>query len=169
MFPTGAAFETYIRAVMTKRECPGLAIAVLGQGGPVYTRTFGHRGLKARMPVTVRTHFAMGSVTKSFTATVAATLVDSGTIGWDSPLRTYDPGFALPDPAAPSRNMPQSFQKRPTATDSRWKHFASAAEPLVTQPRGQRSLGRQPGKQVLARWAVGWEICKRCCGDRGAC
>ena len=99
-FPTGAGFETYIQAVMTKRQIPGLAIAVLGKNGPIYTRTFGYRGVDERAPVTLRTHFALGSVTKAFTATVAAILVDGGTIRWDEPLRTYDPGFTLSDPTA---------------------------------------------------------------------
>lgn len=99
-FPTGAAFETYIQAVMTKRQIPGLAIAVLGRSGPVYTRTFGYRGVDDKAPVTLRTHFALGSVTKAFTATLAALLVDNGTIRWDEPLRTYDPGFTLSDPTA---------------------------------------------------------------------
>lgn len=98
--PTGAGFETYVQAVMTKRQIPGLAIAVLGKNGPVYTRTFGYRGVDDKAPVTLRTHFALGSVTKAFTATLAAVLIDNGTIRWDEPLRTYDPGFALTDPTA---------------------------------------------------------------------
>lgn len=99
-FPTGAGFETYIQAVMTKRQIPGLAIAVLGRNGPIYTRAFGYRGVEDQAPVTLHTHFGLGSVTKSFTATLAAILVDSGTIRWDEPLRTYDPGFTLSDPTA---------------------------------------------------------------------
>lgn len=99
-FPTGAAFETYVQAVMTKRQIPGLALAVVGRGGPIYTRAFGYRGVNERMPVTLHTHFGVGSVTKAFTATLAAILVDNGTIRWDEPLRTYDPGFTLSDPTA---------------------------------------------------------------------
>lgn len=99
-FPTGSAFETYVQAVMTKRQIPGLALAIVSKNGPVYMRAFGYRDLEERLPVTLRTHFAIGSVTKSFTATLAGMLVDKGSIGWDTPLRTYDPGFTLADPAA---------------------------------------------------------------------
>lgn len=99
-FPTGPAFETYIQGVMTKRQIPGLAIAVLGKEGPVYTRAFGYRNLKDRTPVTLRTHFGLGSVTKAFTATLVGILVDEGKVRWDEPLRTYDPGFTLADPTA---------------------------------------------------------------------
>lgn len=99
-FPSGPAFETYIQAVMTKRQIPGLAIAVVDRNGPVYSRAFGYRGVEQQAPVTLRTHFGLGSVTKAFTATLAAILVDSGTLRWDEPLRTYDPGFTLSDPTA---------------------------------------------------------------------
>lgn len=100
VFPTGAAFETYVQAVMTKRQIPGLSLAIVGKDGPIYMRAFGYRGLEEQQPVTLRTHFAIGSVTKSFTATLAGMLVDKGTIAWDTPLRTYDPGFTLADPTA---------------------------------------------------------------------
>lgn len=117
-FPTGAGFESYIQAVMTKRQIPGLAIAVLNRSGPVYTRAFGYRGVDEMAPVTLHTHFGLGSVTKAFTATTAATLVDSGTIRWDEPLRTYDPGFTLADPTAGAtatfRELASSPAFRPT-------------------------------------------------------
>src|SRR5262249_30112602 len=35
-----------------------------------------------------------------FTATLAAMMVDEGKIGWDTPVRTYLPWFALKDPVA---------------------------------------------------------------------
>ncbi|MGH3171057.1 MAG: serine hydrolase, partial [Trebonia sp.] len=49
------------------------------------------------------TLFAIGSVTKAFTATTVGALVDEGLLDWDRPLRDYVPGVRLHDSFASDR------------------------------------------------------------------
>ena len=45
----------------------------------------------------------VASVTKPMTSTMAATLVDDGRVGWDTPVVELLPDFALADPALTAR------------------------------------------------------------------
>ena len=63
---------------MRDHSIPGLALGIARDGRPLYLRGFGsaHPGRPAR--VTPRTIFAIGSLTKSFTAALALRLIDEG-------------------------------------------------------------------------------------------
>jgi CubicO group peptidase (beta-lactamase class C family) len=95
-----AALETIIETERERSNVPGLAVAVVKDGAVVLARGFGLRDRDAGLPVTDQTLFPIGSSTKSFTASLVATLVDDGLIDWDTPLREYLPGFRLYDPVA---------------------------------------------------------------------
>jgi len=49
-------------------QVPGLAIGIIRDGKPVHRRTYGVADIEARAPVTARTLFGIGSITKSMTA-----------------------------------------------------------------------------------------------------
>lgn len=59
---------------------------------------YGVRELGKPDRVDENTVFSIASLTKSFTATAAAMLVDDGKLAWDAPVRRYLPTFALGDP-----------------------------------------------------------------------
>jgi CubicO group peptidase (beta-lactamase class C family) len=67
-------------------------------GAVVYERGFGVRALGGTALVTPDTRFMIGSVTKSMTSLMAATVVDDGWLSWDTPLRDLLPDFRLADP-----------------------------------------------------------------------
>jgi CubicO group peptidase (beta-lactamase class C family) len=90
--------ETYIRAAMAAWGVPGLAIAVVRGDHVVYANGFGVRDSQTRERVTAETIFPIGSVTKSFTATAIAMLVDAGKMTWDAPVKEYLPSFETYDP-----------------------------------------------------------------------
>jgi CubicO group peptidase (beta-lactamase class C family) len=71
---------------------------VVAGGSIVYAKGFGVRALGTSDPVTADTVFLMGSVTKSMTTMMQATLVDVGALAWDTPVTTALPGFELGDP-----------------------------------------------------------------------
>jgi CubicO group peptidase (beta-lactamase class C family) len=77
---------------------PGVAVAVVYQDEVAYLKGFGVR--EAGKPDTVDpdTVFQLASVSKPLASTVLAGLVGRKTIGWDDPVRTHRPGFALRDP-----------------------------------------------------------------------
>ena len=74
---------------------PGMAIAVVKDDEVIFVRGFGLSDLELETPVTPETIFAIGSITKSFTATLAGMLVDEGEMGWDDPVTEYIPYFTL--------------------------------------------------------------------------
>ncbi len=93
-----AAFEAYVAGAMERLGVPGASVAVVQGGEVVYAQGFGVRKLGGTQPVTPDTLMMVGSVTKSLTSAMAATLVDDGLATWDTPLAELLPGFAVADP-----------------------------------------------------------------------
>ena len=92
-----AAFDTFIEDVMQKTRTPGLSIAVVEGDRIVYTKGFGVRELGRDDPVTPDTLMMIGSVTKSLTTLLMATLVDDSVFSWTDPVVDIDPSFRLGD------------------------------------------------------------------------
>src|SRR5262249_54424817 len=59
---------------MSEWKIPGLAIAVVQNGGVALLKAYGLRDVEAQLPVTIDTHFMICSITKSFTSTGLALL-----------------------------------------------------------------------------------------------
>lgn len=93
--------DAYLRERARATDTPGLAYAIVGPGGTERTGAFGHDG--DGRPVTARTPFLWGSIAKPVTATAVMTLVESGAVDLDEPVRTYLPRFTLADPGAAAR------------------------------------------------------------------
>jgi CubicO group peptidase (beta-lactamase class C family) len=79
---------------------PGLAVAIVKDDSVIFLRGFGVRNVAARDSIGPHTVFATASVTKSFTATALAMLVQEGKLAWDDPVVRHLPGFRLADPHA---------------------------------------------------------------------
>ena len=90
--------EEFIEDARVKTKTPGAAIAIVQDGRVVYEKGFGVRKLGAKDPVTPRTLFMIGSMTKSLTTLMMAKLVDEGRFQWDTPVVKIDPEFKLGDP-----------------------------------------------------------------------
>jgi CubicO group peptidase (beta-lactamase class C family) len=95
-----ARFDPLVTEVMAEWRIPGLAMAVLRRDEPPALRCWGVCDIDTGAPVTTDTVFPICSVTKSFTATALALLVDEGKLEWDRPVREYLPEFRLRDPVA---------------------------------------------------------------------
>ena len=85
--------------LMRKTGIPGLAVAVVHGGKTVYAKGFGVRDIKAGEKVDPDTVFQLASVSKSISSTVVAHQVGVNAIGWDTPIISKLPWFALSDPA----------------------------------------------------------------------
>jgi CubicO group peptidase (beta-lactamase class C family) len=96
-------FERLITEAMDEWKIPGLAIAVVQNGDVPLVRAYGLRDVEAGLKVTTDTQFLIGSVTKSFTATGLALLMDERRIDWKKPVRDYIPEFRLHDAVATDR------------------------------------------------------------------
>jgi len=69
-----AGLDQYVEQSMKAWHIPGLALAVVKDGKVVIAKGYGIREVGRPEPVTANTLFAIGSATKSFTATVAGIL-----------------------------------------------------------------------------------------------
>jgi CubicO group peptidase (beta-lactamase class C family) len=101
--PNLNGLDSFIEQVMKDWHVPGLAVAIMKDGKVVYSQGFGYRDVKKGSKVTPHTLFAIGSCSKSFTATALAILVDEGKLDWDKPVREYLPDFRLSDVYATER------------------------------------------------------------------
>jgi CubicO group peptidase (beta-lactamase class C family) len=88
---------------MAEWQAPAATIAVVQNGETVLLKAFGQRDVEAGLPTTPETHFTICSITKTFTATGLAMLVDDGRLDWTKPVRDYVPEFRLHDAIATDR------------------------------------------------------------------
>ena len=170
---------------MAEWKVPGLAIAIVQDGETALLKAYGQRDVEAGLPATTGTQFTICSITKTFTATGLALLVDEGRLDWSKPVRDYVPEFRLHDPVATDRItvrdllchhsglprhdwiwMPGGLSRArccwPCATSSRAGTFEptfSTAISAIT-PRASLRSGRAAlaGKILRARdWPRRWE------------
>jgi CubicO group peptidase (beta-lactamase class C family) len=92
-----------IERAMDEWHVPGVAVAIVRSNEPPFLKTYGYRDPDAKLPVTTATQFTICSITKSFTATAIAALMDEEKLDWTKPVRDYLPEFRLHDATATER------------------------------------------------------------------
>jgi CubicO group peptidase (beta-lactamase class C family) len=83
---------------MKEFDSTGMVVAVSVGGETTYLNAFGKVEEGTDRPVTEDMLFPIASISKAFTTTALAILVDRGQVEWDAPMRTYIPEFAMYDP-----------------------------------------------------------------------
>ncbi len=73
---------------------PGLAVALVIDDRMVWAEGFGVQDLESRAPVTTKSVFGIGSITKPITALAVLRLRDEGLLELDAPAATYVPEIA---------------------------------------------------------------------------
>jgi D-alanyl-D-alanine carboxypeptidase len=86
--------DALAKDVLASGGAPGFAIAVLRDGAIVYSRGFGMRDVDRGLPVTAETPFAIGSISKGFTAAAVLALAQDGKLTLDDRLAKYEPHLA---------------------------------------------------------------------------
>lgn len=95
--------DALAKEVMRHSGIPGLAVAVVHEGRPMFIKGYGVRKAGEAAPVDADTVFQLASLSKAVGAGVVAHQVGQGQAGkgrvqWDTPVRTLLPWFALKDP-----------------------------------------------------------------------
>src|SRR3954447_24689639 len=90
--------DELIADVMQRTGVPGMAVAVVVDGKLAYGKGFGVREAGKPDKVDMDTVFQLASVSKPVGATVVAREVAARRIGWDTPITSLLPWFALSDP-----------------------------------------------------------------------
>lgn len=94
-----AKIDALVTRALRVTGAPGAAVAVVTPEGS-YVQGYGIKKLGSDDAIEPTTLFPIASVSKAFTATACACLVDEGKLAWDDPVRKHLPGFRLLDPAA---------------------------------------------------------------------
>jgi CubicO group peptidase (beta-lactamase class C family) len=104
--PVAAAAQTFDRAAvdavfadLTESPVPGCALGVVRDGALVYGRGYGMANLEHGIPITTKSVFRIGSVSKQFTGAVVAIAAMEGHLSLEDPLRKWIP--ELPDYGPP--------------------------------------------------------------------
>ncbi|MFN8417810.1 MAG: serine hydrolase domain-containing protein [Anaerolineae bacterium] len=92
-----AAIDKIVREAMAMYNVPGVGLAIVKDGKPLYVQGYGVRSTATNDPVTADSQFALASVTKSFTALGVMELVKQGKLDLDKPIINYLPDFRLSD------------------------------------------------------------------------
>ena len=95
-----AAFDAILDGALKTWCMPGVAAVIVRDDEVIYLKGAGVRERGKDDPVTPETLFGIGSLTKAFTATAVAQLVDDGAMNWDDPVHKHLPAFRLADPLA---------------------------------------------------------------------
>jgi D-alanyl-D-alanine carboxypeptidase len=96
-----AAVAAYAPAAMRYQGTPGLAIAITDRTHTLRVLTLGYANVDAKTPVTTRTRFAIGSITKSMTALALLEQHDAGQIDLNEPAQRYLPWFSIDSGGTP--------------------------------------------------------------------
>jgi D-alanyl-D-alanine carboxypeptidase len=78
-------------AMMQRLRIPGAIVSVSTPAWGTWTTTLGTSDLSTGAPVSTDQHMRVGSITKTFTATVVLQLVQEGRLGLDDPVAKYRP------------------------------------------------------------------------------
>ncbi len=94
-FPAGveALMDSIAAGQGVTSETPGCAVAVIRDGRIIFQKGYGLASLEHRVPVTPKTVFNVGSISKQFTAAAVMLLADEGKLSLDDDIRKHLPDF----------------------------------------------------------------------------
>lgn len=94
-----ASIDSYITGRMQAPRIPGVSLAIVKDDRVIYLKGYGQAD-PAGDPVTPRTPFVIGSISKPFTALAVMQLIEAGKVELDAPVQRYLPWFRVADPTA---------------------------------------------------------------------
>ena len=97
--------KAFIEGVLKKTGVPGCSVGILHQG-EILSQGFGVSNVEKGYPVSADTLFQIGSITKTFTATLAMKLVEEKKLDLHRPVRAYLPDFKVADEAVSAEVTP---------------------------------------------------------------
>jgi CubicO group peptidase (beta-lactamase class C family) len=86
-----AAIDSAATAVLTGTGAPGASIAIVRNGAIVYERAYGNGRINPDVPAAPSMRYAIGSVSKQFTATAVLLLAEEGKLSLDDKVAKWFP------------------------------------------------------------------------------
>lgn len=120
--PGDAAFDAIGRQAFDRQHTPGLAFAVVSHGHVVFAKGYGKADHLTKALVTPDTRFAIGSLTKQFTAVSILMLVAHGKLSLDDKLEKFVPGMPNADKITVRMllNQDSGLHNSPSTIDHPW-------------------------------------------------
>lgn len=99
-----AGLNSYIEQVRSDWKIPGMGVTLMKDGKILLMKGYGVKDYATGEKVDKSTLFQIGSVSKSFTSALIASLVDEGLLHWEDTVKNILPDFEMYDPWV-SENM----------------------------------------------------------------
>jgi CubicO group peptidase (beta-lactamase class C family) len=133
--------DRFIRAELKRQRIPGMSVAILRGDRVLLARGYGFANLEHRVPATDSTVYAVGSLSKQFTAAAIVLLSQQGRLGLDDPISRYLPEGSAVWSAVTIRHLLTHTSGVPQDTTLDWRRdyaeselVRSAARPLDFEP-----------------------------------
>jgi CubicO group peptidase (beta-lactamase class C family) len=157
--PDFTAIDAYIEGEMEADRVPGLALAIVRGDRIVHLRSFGEAGPGGH-PVTPRTTFILGSMSKSFTALAIMQLAEQGKVKLDAPVQRYLPWFHVASPEASARitlrhllnqtsGLPENASRARGADSALEAHVRALSDVGLAHPPGAAYEYSSPNRTLL--------------------
>ncbi len=95
---TFVELEIKIDSLIQKYKIPGIGIAFISMDSIIWLRTIGLANVETVEPLTEKTHFRVGSCTKSFIGLGFLKLVEEGKVDLNTPVREIVPEIEIDNP-----------------------------------------------------------------------
>jgi CubicO group peptidase (beta-lactamase class C family) len=135
------ALSPIINEIIKASGCPGGSVGILHHGKVIFTHGFGFRDVAQELVPDENTIYNLASLTKTFTVTMIAILVERGRLEWTTPISQILPKFRHWDPV---------IQSQVTITD--WLCHRTGLAPknhIWNQEFAQASLERSDAIPVI--------------------
>lgn len=96
--------EKQIAVITDQMKIPGIAVALVGPDGIVWSRTAGLANIEKKEPITPKTVFKVGSLAKPFIGLSIMRLVENGKLNLDADVNDYLP-FKVQNPKNPEKKI----------------------------------------------------------------
>ncbi len=140
-------YEVFFRQLISERDYPGAAFAIVSRDQILHIATVGHTTAARKQTIDPQTTFRLASVSKTFAAEMVGLLVEDGTLHWDDPITRYIPDFKINGDASQIRIqnlLGQSTGLMPHAYDNLLEHGKSMD--TIWQRMSDLSYVCEPGK-----------------------
>ncbi len=151
--PDIAAVDAYVDAAFKAAKTVGGSLVVMKGEEVVYTRDWGYKDVRAKLPVDEGTVFRVGSITKMVTGIGLLRLVERGALDLDAPIGDYL-GYAVLNPRYP--RAPVTLRQLMSHTSSiadggGYSSLKSTLRGMLhKQPRGTGNFTKEkPGADYL--------------------
>jgi CubicO group peptidase (beta-lactamase class C family) len=133
--------DRFITAQLARQRIPGISVAILKGDRVLLARAYGFANREHRVPATDSTTYAVGSVTKQFTAAGTVLLSQQRRLSLDDPITRYLPegravwsGVTIRHLLTHTSGVPQDTTLDPHREYSEGELVRSAAQPLEFKP-----------------------------------